>query len=117
MPAEGDLGDLLPGAEAVVDRATGQALLPQAIVNGAAEVRSQVRAGLPGVLVDREVRRGGERGHDAVQPEAARAVGPQVKAPTHECSDISSHSVAPAGQGALLTRGVPSAGAGLRSGG
>ena len=58
LSAEGDLGDLLPRAKAVINGATREALLPEAVVNGAAEVRLQIRTGLPGVLVDGEVRRG-----------------------------------------------------------
>ncbi len=55
QPAEGDLGHVLTGAEAVVHRAAGEALLPQPAVDAAAEVLLQVRAWLPGRLVDREV--------------------------------------------------------------
>ena len=58
LSAEGDLGDLLPGAEAVVDGATPKALLPQAWVNAAAEVRLQMGTSLPGIFSDREVCRG-----------------------------------------------------------
>lgn len=58
LSAEGDLGDLLPRAEAVVNGATRKAPLPKALVNGAAEVRLQIGTGLPGVFVDREVCRG-----------------------------------------------------------
>lgn len=58
LSAEGDLADLLPRAEAVVDGATLKTLLPEACVNAAAEVRLQIGTGLPGVLFDREVCRG-----------------------------------------------------------
>jgi len=58
LPTEGDLGDLMTCAEAVVDGATPKALLPQAVVNTAAEVRLQVGTGLSGGFVDREVCRG-----------------------------------------------------------
>jgi hypothetical protein len=58
LPGEGDLRHLLPRAEAVVHGAPRETQLPEARVNATAEVRSQMRAGLPGVLVDREVRRG-----------------------------------------------------------
>jgi hypothetical protein len=53
--AEGDLGDLLPGAEAVVNGAPPKALLPEACVNAAAEVRLQIGTSLPSVFRDREV--------------------------------------------------------------
>ncbi len=56
--AKGDLGNLLPRAEAVVDGATPKALLPEACVNAAAEVRLQMGTSLPGVFRDREVCRG-----------------------------------------------------------
>jgi len=55
LSAEGDLGDLLPRAEAVVNGATRKTLLPEALVNAAAEVRLQIGTGLPGVFVDREI--------------------------------------------------------------
>ncbi len=58
LSAEGDLGDLLPGAEAVVNGATPKALLPEACVNAAAEARLQMGTSLPGVFRDREVCRG-----------------------------------------------------------
>jgi hypothetical protein len=58
LPAEGDLGDLLARAEAVVNAAAWKALLPEARVNAAAEVRFQIGTGMPGVFVDREVCRG-----------------------------------------------------------
>lgn len=53
--SEGDLGNLLSRAEAVVDDATSKALLPEASVNAAAKVRLQIGTGLPGVFRDREV--------------------------------------------------------------
>ena len=58
LSAEGDLGDLLPRAEAVVHGATPKALLPEACVNAAAEVRVQMRTSLPGFFSDREFCRG-----------------------------------------------------------
>ena len=58
LSTEGDLGDLLSRAEAVVHGATPKALLPEACVNAAAEVRLQMRTSLPGVFIDREVDRG-----------------------------------------------------------
>ena len=80
LSAKGDLGDLLPGAEAVVGGAAGETLRPEAIVNGAAEIRPQVRACRPGFLVDGEVGRGREgRGDTLPQCEAALAVSPQAQ--------------------------------------
>ena len=55
VSAEGDLGNLLPCAEAVINRTTSKAPLPEVGVNAAAEVRLQVWAGLAGVFIDREV--------------------------------------------------------------
>ena len=78
--AEGDLGDLLAGAEAVVDGTAGEAAVAQPVVDGAPEVALQVRAGHTGRLVDREVDGRGERRSDAAQREAARAVRPQAVA-------------------------------------
>ena len=52
---EGDLGDPLPCAEAVVDGATPKTLLSEACVNAAAEVRLQIGTSLAGVFRDREV--------------------------------------------------------------
>src|SRR6266542_3353692 len=80
LPAEGDLGDLLAGAEAVVGGAAWEAPLPETLMDAAAEVGLQIRAGLPGGLVDGEIRRGGEGRRDTAQPEAAFAVGSQVAA-------------------------------------
>jgi hypothetical protein len=77
-PAEGDLGDLLAGAEAVEHRTAGEATLAQVAMDAAAGVRPQVRAGLPGGLVEGEVGGGGEGRRDAADAEAARAVGPQL---------------------------------------
>src|SRR6185312_11574030 len=76
---EGDLGELLAGAEAVEHLAAGEPALPQLRVDAAAEVLTQVRARAPGGLVDREVGRGGERRRDAAEACAARAVRPQVR--------------------------------------
>jgi hypothetical protein len=55
LSAEGDLGDLLPGAKAVVNGATPKTLRPEACVNTAAEVRLQIGTSLPGVFIDRKV--------------------------------------------------------------
>src|SRR5262249_30856529 len=76
--AEGDLGELLTRAEAVVHRAAREAPLWQPGVDAAAEIRPQVWAGLAGGLVDREVGRRGERRRHAAQRETTRAVGAQV---------------------------------------
>jgi hypothetical protein len=74
-PAEGDLGDLLPCTEAVKDCAARKPPVTQKRVDATAEVRSQVQTRLPGLLVDREVRRRSERQRNAAQSEAACAVG------------------------------------------
>ena len=58
LSAEGDLGNLLPRAEAVVNGATRKAQLPEACVDASAEVRLQIGTGVPGVFVNREVCRG-----------------------------------------------------------
>lgn len=71
---EGDLGNLLPCAEAVVDGATPKALLPEAGVNAAAEVLLQMGTSLAGVFRDREVCRDGERRRNTTQGEASLAV-------------------------------------------
>src|SRR5665647_2625544 len=84
LSAEGDLGDLLPRAEAVVDRATPKTLVPEACVSSATEVRLQVRTSLPGGFVDREVRRGREGRCDAAQREAALAVSVKTDATCFE---------------------------------
>jgi hypothetical protein len=74
LSAEGHLGDLLPGAEAVVHAAPPKALLPQACVNATAEVRLQMGTSLPGVFRNGEVCRGGEGRRDTAQGEAALAI-------------------------------------------
>lgn len=80
LTAEGDLRDLLPRPETVIDGATSKTLLSQSGVYAAARVRLQVGTGVPGGLVDRKVRRDREGRNDAAQPEAARAVSPQADA-------------------------------------
>ena len=55
LSAECELGDLLPRTEAVINGATREALLPEAVVNTAPEVRLQVWTGLPGGLVYGEI--------------------------------------------------------------
>jgi hypothetical protein len=78
--AECDLGDLLPGAEALVNGTTRKAPLPQGLVDAAAEVRLQIGTWLPGVFVDRKICRGREGRRNAAQPEAALAVSSQAEA-------------------------------------
>jgi hypothetical protein len=56
--AEGDLGNFLPSAEAVVGGTTRESFLSETVVDDAAEVRLQIGAGLPGLFVNREVCRG-----------------------------------------------------------
>ena len=68
----------LARAEAVEDRASGEAAVAQVDVDGAAEVGPQMRAGCARGFVDGEVRRPGERGRHAAQPDAARAVRAQL---------------------------------------
>jgi hypothetical protein len=80
LAAEGDLGDLLARTEAVIRGAAGEAQRAEAVMNGAAEVRSQVRAWLPGLLADGEVRRRREGRGNTAQASAAAAVGPQAAA-------------------------------------
>jgi hypothetical protein len=65
LSTEGDLGNFLSCAEAVVHSATAKALLSEACVNTAAEVCLQIGTGLPGVFIDREVHRSGEGWRDA----------------------------------------------------
>src|SRR5581483_11831626 len=76
--AEGVLGHLLAGAEAVEDGAAGEAVLTQPGVDGAAEPGVQVQARRPGGLVDREVGRDGEGQRDTAQAEAVRAVAAKI---------------------------------------
>jgi hypothetical protein len=73
-PAEGDLGDLLARAEAVIYGTAAEALPPEIGVNAAPEVRLQMGTGTPGRLVDREVGRRRERRCDTAQPETAPAI-------------------------------------------
>src|SRR5690606_17590504 len=77
--AEGALRHLLPGPEAVEDRAPREALRAEVRVDAAAEVVQEVHARLARVLVHREVGRLGERQRHAAQAEAARAVGLQIE--------------------------------------
>jgi hypothetical protein len=80
VSAEGDLGNLLPRAEAVINSAASKAQLPEAFVNAAAEVRLEVVAGLAGSFVDREVYRSCEGQRDTAQAEAVLAVSSQTEA-------------------------------------
>src|SRR3712207_3808023 len=77
--AERHLGDLLAGAEAVVDDAPGEPAGAELGVDLAPGVHLEVRAGPACRLVDREVGGAGERRCDAAQPDAAGTVGPQVE--------------------------------------
>jgi hypothetical protein len=85
LPAESDLGDFLPRAEAVVNGATPETLLPEACVNAATEVRLQIGTSLPGGFVDREVCRGCEGRRDTAKPEAAFAVSSKAEAISFRC--------------------------------
>lgn len=78
--SEGDLGNLLPCAEAVVDGATPKALLPEAWMNAAAEVRLQMETSLADVFRDREVCRDGECRRNTAQGEASLTVSSEVEA-------------------------------------
>src|SRR5215471_834434 len=80
-PAERDLGNLLAGAEAVIRGAAWKALSPEIVVNAAPKAGLQVRAGMPGGLIDREIGRSGERWCDTAQSEAACAVSTQDPVP------------------------------------
>ena len=82
LATEGDLGDLLPRAEAVVYGAPPKTLRSQPCVNAAAEVWVQMGAWLSGGFGDPKICRGGERGHDTAQAEAALAVSSQAEAIT-----------------------------------
>jgi len=79
LPAERALDDVLPGPEAVVAGAAGKPARPELIVNGTAEARVQVRAGLAGSLVDGEVGGRGEPRRDAAQRGTPGAVGTQLR--------------------------------------
>lgn len=74
----GELGNPLSRAETIINRATSKPPLPEAVVNAATEVRSQVMAGFPGFFIDCEVYRGREGQGDAAQAEAIVAVGLQA---------------------------------------
>ncbi|GHO58843.1 hypothetical protein KSB_73180 [Ktedonobacter robiniae] len=58
LATEGNLGYLLPSAEAVVHCAAPKALLSEARVNAAAKVRLQIGTDLPSVFIDCEIYRG-----------------------------------------------------------
>lgn len=74
----GKLGNLLSGAEAIVNGAASKTALSKAVVNAATEVLSQIVAGLSGILIHCEVYRSREGQRDATQAEAALAVGSQA---------------------------------------
>ena len=73
------LRHLLPGPEAVEDRAPRPAALAQVRVDGAAVVLGELRAGHPARLVGAEAGRAGVRQQHAAQREAARAVGRELR--------------------------------------
>jgi hypothetical protein len=79
-PCRSTARDLPAGAEAVVDRAAGEALAPQRGVDTAPVVALQVGAGRPGPLVEREVGGAGEGQGDTAEPEALAAVTAQAGA-------------------------------------
>ena len=81
--AEGDLDDLLSGAEAVEHLAPREALGPEAIVDRAAVVVAEVTAWRTGRLVDREVGRPCERQCDTTESGASAAVGPELRPSVH----------------------------------
>ena len=81
--AEGDLDDLLSGAEAVEHLTPREALGPEAIVDRAAVVVAEVTARHTGRLVDREVGRPCERQCDTTESGASAAVGPELRASVH----------------------------------
>ena len=56
-PSEGDPGNLLARPEAVIRGATAKAFLPEIFVNAAPKVLLEMRAGMPGRLVDGEIGR------------------------------------------------------------
>lgn len=58
LPTEGELGDLLSSSKAVIHGTASKALLPEACMDAAAKVRSQMGTGLSCVFTDREVGRG-----------------------------------------------------------
>src|SRR5690606_38641795 len=95
--AEGDLGDPLAGAEAVVDGAAAGALLAEPVVDAAAVVRAQMPARGPGRLVHGEVGRGGERQGRTAQPEAPGAVPAQFRPAGSLFSHGRQHTEAAAG--------------------
>src|SRR5450759_3979031 len=79
LSAEGALRDLLARAKAVINGTTREALLHEAVVNGAAEVRLQIWTGPPGVLGDGEVIRGYKGRRDTTQPKTACTVSSQTQ--------------------------------------
>jgi hypothetical protein len=55
LSTEGELGDFLARAEAIVNGTAAKALLSESRMNVTAKVRLQMKAGLFGVFIDREV--------------------------------------------------------------
>jgi hypothetical protein len=80
-PREGDLGNLLACAEAVVPGAAWETMLPEVFMDVAPETCAQMGTGLPGGFVDREIGGRRERRCDAAQPKTMPAVSPQDAGP------------------------------------
>lgn len=78
--AEGKLGDLLSGTEAVVNSAASKALLPELRVDAATKIRLQIGARLPGPFIDGEICRDREGWHNTTECKAALTVRSQVMA-------------------------------------
>jgi hypothetical protein len=74
LSAKRNLCHLLPGTEAVIRVATGEAALSELAVDAAPKVRLQMRTRDPSVLVDGEVCRRQEGRRNTAQPEAAFAI-------------------------------------------
>ena len=68
------LGDALAGTEAVEGDASGEAAIAELGVDRTAMILAEVRAGLSGRFVDRELGRPDERQGDTAQPDAPTAV-------------------------------------------
>jgi hypothetical protein len=80
-PREGDLANLLAGAEAIIRGAPRETVLPEIVMDTAPEACSQMGTGMSGRLVDREIGRRRERRCYAAQPETAPAVSTQDAVP------------------------------------
>jgi hypothetical protein len=83
---EGKSGNLLSCTEAVINRATSKAKLPEAVVNSTTEVRLQVLTGLSCIFVNREVCRSSKGQRNTAQAEAVLAVRLQTESVTVEAS-------------------------------